>query len=62
MTTWSLVSGAVWGGLGDVALLEEMKQQGAGFEVSKPHATPGLLSMLPACNQRAAPVAPTATY
>ena len=37
LNTWSPVSGADWGGLGGVTLLEEVCHW-AGFGVSKPHA------------------------
>lgn len=41
------VSETVWGGLGRVALLEEVSQCRVGFEVSKNLAPPSVLSRLP---------------
>lgn len=38
LNTWHLVGGAVWVNFGGVALLEEVRHWGVGFEVSEPHS------------------------
>lgn len=55
LSTWFPVVGTIWGGLGGVAILEEVHHWRRALMFQKPHSTPSAVSLLHACCSRCEP-------